>query len=105
MAKKETKKELEMVEISDEQIEEMNPLKGKMFLEFIKMGKSEDNDETVVFRVMIKSTLRDMGIDIEDPEEQLDLSTYSKVLMQLMEINNMEELFQTFEKFNRNSTD
>lgn len=99
-------KKQKLVKVTDKQIEEMEPLRGKVFLEFVKMGtpkEGENVDETEIFNILMKESLDSMGIECENPGEDLDLPTYTKVMMQLMEINNMEELFQTFEKLNRNA--
>ena len=88
--------------INDKVLEKMQPLRGKVFKEFMKMGESkEEDDSSAIFNVFVKQSLEPLGIEITDPYEDLTLQQFSEVLAKVMEINNMEELFQTIERLSR----
>lgn len=106
MAKKQLQEEelkLPDVEVTEEQIEQIGELKGKVFMDFLQFKDEDGVNEGEVFNLFIKRSLEPLGITIEDPGEQLSFPTYTKIVVKVMENNNLQELFQAFEKLNRNS--
>lgn len=97
MAKK--KKELEYVEVTDEDLKNIKEFRGKIFKEFMQISE-EDADE--IFKLFVEKGLETAGVEIEDAYEQLSLPDFGKVLGAVMEINNMEELFRAMGRLSRN---
>jgi hypothetical protein len=98
MVKKQVK-ELELIEISEEEIAKMGKLRGSVIKEFFKIDKDEGED--AILGIFIKNGLKTIGVEIEDPYEQLDMATFALVLEKVLEENNLEQLFRTFERLNR----
>ena len=96
------KKDKKEIKITDKVLNDIQPLKGKVFKEFMKMGTDlEEDTSDQIFRVFVKESLDSAGVQVEDPYEDLTLGEFSEVLAKVMEINNMEELFQTIERLSR----
>ena len=101
------KKVKEDIKITEELLDQMRPLRGRIFKEFMKMGQDnspEDDGSEAIFGVFVKESLVDIGIEIEDPYEDLDLTQFTEVLAKVMELNNMDELFRTIERLTRYTT-
>lgn len=103
--KEELKKVLDEVTLTKEQIDAVGKLKGKVFMDFMKLSENPDEvTESALFDMFVKRSLEPLGIVLEDPGEQLDFPTYSQIMLQVMEKNNLTELFQAFERLNRNAS-
>ena len=88
--------------ITPELLDKMQPLRGRVFKEFMKMGESKEEESSdKIFEVFVKESLNQIGVEVEDAYEDLTLQQFSEVLAKVMEINNMEELFQTIERLSR----
>jgi hypothetical protein len=90
-------------DITDEQIEEIGELKGKVFLEFIKLSES---GEDAIFTLLAKESLKQIFPELPDdfdPSEEYSFGVFTKLMVKIMEVNNLNELFQGFERLNRNT--
>lgn len=99
-------KKVEDIIITDEILDKITPLRGRVFKEFMKMGQKndpEDDGTDAIFQVFVTESLNSAGIEITDPYEELSLEDFAKVLAKVMEINNMEELFRTIDRLTRYS--
>jgi hypothetical protein len=98
-------KKKEDIKITDEILEQIQPLRGRVFKSFMKMGKDMDDEEStdVIFGVFVKESLQPLGIEIDDAYDDLSLTDFTAVLAKVMELNNMDELFQTINRLTRYS--
>lgn len=95
------KKDKEII-ITDEMLEQIQPLRGRVFKHFMRMdGKDEEESTDMMFGVFVQESLVAIGLDIDDPYEDLTLKDFSAVMAKVMEVNNMDELFQTIERLTR----
>lgn len=94
-------KKLEKIELTTEQIESIPELSAKVFLEFVRMGDNAEED--AIFQLMAKESLNSIGIEVEDIGEQLSMGSFASLFAHIMEVNKLEELFQNFNRFNRNT--
>lgn len=100
VSKKQVKEErLELVEVTEEQIATIGKLRGSVIKEFFKIDK--ETGEDAILGIFIKEGLKDIGVDITDPFEQLDMATFALVLEKVLEENDLEQLFRAFERLNR----
>lgn len=89
---------MDNIEITQEILDNIQEFRGKMFKEF--SGLNED-DESKIFELFVSRGLESAGIEVEDVYEQLSLKDFTKVLGQVMEINNMDELFHALDRLSR----
>jgi hypothetical protein len=96
------KKKEDNIIITDKLLEEIQPLRGRVFKHFMKMGGQDEDESTdIMFGVFVKESLIPLGLEIDDPYEDLTLKDFSAVMAKVMEVNNMDELFQTIERLTR----
>ena len=89
---------MDNIEITDEILGNIKEFRGRMFKEFSGLN-SEDSSE--IFELFVKEALTSADIEVEDVYEQLSLKDFTKVLSQVMEINNMDELFHALDRLSR----
>lgn len=94
---------LELVEVTKEQFENLKPLRGTVFKEFLKLGGQDgaEMDEADIFGLFMQKELETVDVMVEDVYEQLDMAQLGELMARTMELNNMEELFQALNRLNR----
>lgn len=86
------------IKVTQEMLDGVKEFRGRMFKEFAGLN---EEDESKIFELFVSEGLRSAGVEVEDVYEQLSLKDFTKVLSQVMEINNMDELFHALDRLSR----